>query len=233
MSVALQLDRQTNRGDSQRLSQEFVTSVVDWFRTNGRDFPWRQTKDPFHILIAEVLLRQTQAPRVVGPYVDLINTYPDPESLATADVDGLRKWFRPLGLVRRADHLIECARYLVREYESQVPRDLKQLESLPGIGRYSARAILCMAFQRPEPMVDEGSGRVLRRVLGYEETGPAYLDGTLLSAVEEVVPRNSGSEFNLGLIDIAAAHCHTRTPHCRECPLLGHCSLGSDNVTIY
>ena len=225
MRVALQRARPANKGYAQRLSLELVTSVVDWFRTNGRDFPWRQTKDPFHILIAEVLLRQTQAPRVVGPYVDLINTYPDPESFATADVNSLRKWFRPLGLIRRADHLIECARSLMREYDGQVPRDLKQLESLPGIGRYSARAILCMAFQRPEPMVDEGSGRVLRRVLGFEATGPAYLDETLLSAVEEVVPLNSGSQFNLGLIDIAAAYCHSRTPHCRECPLLGHCSF--------
>ena len=231
--MALQLNRQANRGDDQRLTQEFVTSVVDWFRTNGRDFPWRYTKDPFHILIAEVLLRQTQAPRVVCAYVDLINTYPDPESLAAADIDGLRKWFRPLGLVRRADHLIECARYLVREYEGQVPRDLKQLVSLPGIGRYSARAILCMAFQHPEPMVDEGSGRVLRRVLGYEEIGPAYLDEPLLRVVKEAVPLDSGRDFNLGLIDIAAAHCHTRTPHCHACPLLGHCSAGSDNIVTY
>ena len=230
MSVALQRSRPANRGYAQRLSLELAASVVDWFCTNGRDFPWRQTKNSFHILIAEVLLRQTQAPRVVGPYVDLISTYPDPESLATADVNSLRNWFRPLGLIKRADHLIECARFLMREYDGQVPRDLKQLESLPGIGRYSARAILCMAFQRPEPMVDEGSGRVLRRVLGFEATGPAYLDETLLSAVEEVVPLDSGSQFNLGLIDIAAAYCHSRTPHCLECPLLRHCSLGSDHV---
>ena len=90
-----------------------------------------------------------------------------------------------------------------------------------------------MAFQRPEPMVDEGSGRVLRRVLGHKQTGPAYLDEGLLRAVEEVIPENSGSEFNLGLIDIAAAHCQTRTPNCHKCPLLEYCPLGSDYVAIH
>ena len=231
MSAVLQLDRQPETGRKRRVGQELATSVVSWFRSNGRDFPWRNTRNPFHILIAEVLLRQTQANRVVGPYLHLVTTYPNPASLAEAD--GLRQWFRPLGLVRRADRLVECAHRLLRDYGGQVPRDLKQLESLPGIGRYSARAILCMAFQRPEPMVDEGSGRVLRRVLGYKQTGPAYLDEGLLRAVEEVIPENSGSEFNFGLIDIATAYCHTRTPNCRKCPLLEHCSLGSDYLAIH
>ncbi len=233
MSAVLPQGRQLENGRERRVGQELSISVVTWFRSNGRDFPWRDTRNPFHILMAEVLLRQTQAARVVGPYTHLVTTFPDPASLAEADVDALREWFRPLGLVRRADRLVECAHRLLRDYGGQVPRDLKQLESLPGIGRYSARAILCMAFQRPEPMVDEGSGRVLRRFFGYEQTGPAYLDEGLLRTVEEVIPENSGNEFNLGLIDIAAAYCHTRTPNCRKCPLLEHCSLGSDYLAIH
>ena len=79
--------------------QKLSASVVEWFRENGRTFPWRETKNPFYILVAEVLLRQTQAPRVAGPYLHLIDMYPDPQSLAQADVESLRKWFRPLGLV--------------------------------------------------------------------------------------------------------------------------------------
>ncbi len=233
VSALTRLREQPEASGIRRASGEFVASVVSWFSSNGRDFPWRDATNPFHILLAEVLLRQTQAPRVVGPYTELVNMYPDPEALATADVNALRKWFRPLGLVRRADHLVECARYIVRKYEGQVPRDVKKLESLPGIGRYSARAILCMAFRHPEPMVDEGSGRVLRRVLGYEETGPAYMDKALISAAKEAVPRTSGREFNLGLIDIAAAHCHTRNPCCRKCPLLEHCSVGSDYIVTH
>ena len=105
-----------------RVSQEFAISVVSWFRCNGRDFPWRDTRNPFHILIAEVLLRQTQAARVVSPYIHLVTTYPDLASLAEADVDALRQWFKPLSLVRCADRLVDCARRLQGDYGGQVPR---------------------------------------------------------------------------------------------------------------
>ena len=157
----IQAERQPNRDRALGSSKELAASVVSWFRSNGREFPWRDTRNPFHILIAEILLRQTQAARVVSPYTHLVTTYPDPASLAATDVEALRRWFRPLGLVLRADRLVECARRLLRDYGGQVPEDLGELQSLPGIGRYSARATLCMAFNHPLPMIDEGSGRVL------------------------------------------------------------------------
>ena len=232
VSAVLQLDRQPTRDRIRRGSKELATSVVSWFRCNGRDFPWRDTRNPYHILIAEVLLRQTQANRVVGPYVHLVTTYPDPASLADADVDALRQWFRPLGLVRRADRLVDCARRLVRDYGAQVPRDLQDLQSLPGIGRYSARATLCMAFNHPLPMIDEGSGRVLRRVFGFSNTGPAYSDIRLAEFAERLIPGSHAREFNLGLIDIGAAYCHPRTPDCPKCPLLEGCTVGSRQVSI-
>ena len=201
--------------------------MVSWFRNKGRDFPWRDTSNSFHILIAEVLLRQTQAARVVGPYIHLVATYPDPGSLAKADVGALRQWFRPLGLVQRADRLVECARLLVRDYGGQVPSDLKELQSLPGLGRYSARATLCMAFDYRVPMIDEASGRVLRRILGFSDTGPAYSDSRLAEVGEKLLPDSHAREFNLGLIDIGAAYCHPNTPDCRGCPILSHCAFGS------
>lgn len=206
-------------------SRKLRHSVVTWFRSNGREFPWRRTSDPFHILIAEVLLRQTQASRVVVPYTCLISMYPDPESLARADVDELRLWFRPLGLVRRADKLVHCARRLLREYGGQVPRNIQDLKSLPGIGIYSAHATLCMAFGRPVPMIDGGSGRVLRRILGLPQTGPAYLDKCLWRVAESIVPNSHAREFNLALIDIGAAYCRPRRPSCCGCPARSSCSF--------
>ena len=232
MSAVIQAERQPNRDRALRDSKELATSVVSWFRSNGREFPWRDTSNPFHILIAEVLLRQTQSARVVGPYTYLVTTYPDPASLAEADVDALRQWFRPLGLVRRADRLVECARHLVRDYGEQVPQDLHYLQSLPGIGRYSSRATLCMAFDAPLPMIDEGSGRVLRRVLGLPGTRPAYSDARLAEFAERVLPDSHAREFNLGLIDIGAAYCHPRTPDCRGCPILSHCAFGIDLIAV-
>jgi A/G-specific adenine glycosylase len=198
-------------------------AVIGWYMSNGRDFPWRNTNSKFEILIAEVLLRQTQADRVRKPYLTLISKYPNPQGLAKADVYKLRAWFQPLGLVKRADRLIEAAQLIVHKYDSNIPDDLKDLISLPGIGQYSARAILCLGFDRPYPMIDEGSGRVFRRVLNMPPRGPAYCDSRLLQAVESILPKTAFKEFNLSLIDIASAYCHPKKTECEKCPLSNIC----------
>lgn len=209
----------------------FVQATVKWFRSHGRTFPWRNTSNSFHILIAEVLLRQTQADRVVEPYLELVERYPNAQALAQADTIKLRKWFRPIGLVKRADRLVQCAQILIKDYEGQVPGDLKALESLPGLGRYSARAILCLGFSQPVPMIDEGSGRVLRRMFGHELRGPAFSDPVLMDAVMRVLPNESPRDFNLGLIDIAAAHCHPTKPDCLSCPLTKNCAHSTNQTS--
>lgn len=207
-------------------------SVLKWYRKNGRYFPWRQTSNPFHVLLAEYLLRQTQATRLVKPYLELTSKYPDADSLARADVGELRAWFKPLGLVKRADCLVQTARLLVDNYQGQVPKDVRALTSMPGMGIYSSRAVLCLAFGKPYPMIDEGSGRVLRRVLGIDHKGPAYCDSNLLQIAERIVPQASCREFNFGLIDIAATYCKVTNPKCAECPLTVVCSfVGKDFTT--
>lgn len=208
-----------------RVEDKLNEAVVVWFHANGRAFPWRETRDPFHVLIAEFLLRRTQAPRVVAPYLELIARYPDAEKLAQADVSSLRQWFRPLGLVGRADRLVESARILVHEYGGRVPAELEVLESLPGLGRYSARAILCLAFGHTVPMIDEGSGRLLRRVMGFESRGPAYSSRLLMREAQLLLPENSARDFNLGLLDLAARFCRPRRPVCSECPLEAGCAF--------
>ena len=120
------------------------------------------------MLVAEVLLRRTQAERVAGPYLDLVARYPYARDMADADVAWLREWFRPLGLVSRADLLIDAAKAILEKHGGEVPRELAEIESLPGLGRYSARAVLCLAHGGAVPMIDESSGRLLRRLLGTE-----------------------------------------------------------------
>lgn len=201
-------------------------AVLIWFATHGRNFPWRTTANPFHILVAEVLLRQTQAERIAGPYLELIERYPDAQEMAGADVAWLREWFKPLGLFKRADRLVEAAKTLLEQHGGEVPPNLGILMRLPGLGRYSARAILCLAFAGPVPMIDESSGRLLRRVLGLIHKGPAYSDRQLLEHAEGLLPRGASKPFNLGLLDIAARYCHPNSPNCAECPILGSCSYG-------
>ena len=201
-------------------------TVGDWFSRSGRDFPWRQSSSSFHVLVAEVLLRRTQAERVAGPYLELIGRFHDARDMAEADVVWLREWFRPLGLVGRADLLLDAAKVIVEQYGGEVPSDLSEIESLPGLGRYSARAVLCLAHGGAVPMIDESSGRLLRRLLGLSSKGPAYSDRKLLELTNGLVPRETSRAFNLGLLDIAAAYCHVSSPDCVHCPLRSLCSQG-------
>lgn len=197
--------------------------LLRWFPDNARKFPWRQTTDRFHILVAEMLLRQTQAFRLVDPYLTLVGRYPDPQSMANADVEELREWFQPLGLVRRADRLVRASQTIVRDHSGEVPLDLGALMAFPGLGHYSARAILCLATGAQLPMVDEGSGRVLRRVFGLAAAGPAYKDTKVRHLAERLVAEGPSRPINLGLIDVAANFCHARQPACEYCPLAGPC----------
>ena len=201
-------------------------TVRDWFARNGRSFPWRKTSEMFHILIAEVLLRRTQAERVVGPYLELIGLYPNVQRMAEADVAYLREWFRPLGLVSRANQLVDSAGAILELHSGTVPRELGQLMRLPGLGRYSARAIVCLGYGDAVPMIDESSGRLLRRLLGLRSTKPAYSDEALIQQAVRLVPLCESRAFNLGILDIAALYCHSGSPNCAQCPLRSLCSHG-------
>ena len=223
-SVQVVVDsRQLPGGDWVTLLQRTVEA---WFSKSGRDFPWRQSLSSFHVLVAEVLLRRTQAERVAGPYLELIERYPSARDMADADVAWLREWFRPLGLVGRADLLIDAARAIVEQHGGEVPRNLSDIEKLPGLGKYSARAVHCLAHGGAVPMIDESSGRLLRRLLGLSGTGPAYSDRKLRRHGEGLVPHDTSRAFNLGLLDIAAAYCHVSSPNCVHCPLTSLCTRG-------
>lgn len=203
---------------------ELRSIVLTWYSTHGRVFPWRDTKNPFHVFVAEILLRQTQADRVIGPYSELIARYPDVETLASAIVEELKIWFKPLGLVNRAENLVRAANVIIEKHEGKIPGELNALLGLPGIGIYSARAIACLAFNERVPMIDESSGRLLRRCLGIRPQGPAYCDRRLLNRANKIIPMQNCREFNLGLLDIAAKYCRPTKPLCAVCPLRALCS---------
>ena len=205
--------------------------VLNWYEKNGRDFPWRRTRDPFLILLAEILLRQTQAERISKPYVALAAMSPNAQSMSKANIMDLRNWFKPLGLFRRADNLVKCANILVSEYAGSVPEQYEILLELPGIGHYTASAILCLGYGKAYPMIDEGSGRLLRRVCGYPEKGVAHSDRELYANAVRLMPVKS-AEFNYGLLDIAHFYCRPVNPQCGGCPLNILCQYG-ENMEFY
>lgn len=203
--------------------RSFSRSVLSWFATNGRAFPWRKTREPYCIYVAEILLRRTQAERVVSPYLELISRYPTFEALSKGEVIYVRGAFKPLGLFKRADLMIAGAKIVVSDYGGILPCSVDLIMQLPGMGKYSSSAIVCLAFGMRIPMIDESSGRLLRRVLGLGSSRPAYCDQILFEAAKEVIPQRHVREFNLGLLDIAAVYCHSTRPICSICPLSEFC----------
>ena len=182
------------------------TALLAWFTEHGRDLPWRCTRDPYAILVSEVMLQQTQVARVLERYPTWLERWPTPAALAAAPAaDVLRAW-SGLGYNRRALNLQNAARRVVELGE--FPREIAELERLPGIGPYTARAIACFAFGAQVTALDTNVRRVLDRSLGTTDVTP---------------PRGRAWEWNQALFDLGAQVCLARVPRCDRCPLAASC----------
>jgi A/G-specific adenine glycosylase len=202
-------------------TRAFADPLLRWGRVHRRVFPWRETDDPFQILVAEVLLQRSRGRTVARVFEALVDRWPDAPSLAVARVDSIRSVIRPLGLVRRAAVLNALAREVVRL--GGVPRTLDRLLELPGVGRYAASATLAVAFGRRHATVDGVTARVYRRYFGLEDHLPASNDPELWTVVDTVTPRTSVREWNWAVLDLAATVCLPARPRCDECPLVEDC----------
>jgi A/G-specific adenine glycosylase len=205
-------------------ARTFREALARWGEENGRVFPWRETRDPFSILIAELLLQKTASYKVVRLYDSFIERYPSPRALAAANVSEVRALISPLGLPKRAATLVALARALEQDHGDQIPRDAVTLRRLPGVGPYTANAVECFAFGRRRPLVDEVAGRVYRRFFGLPADKRAYEDRALWSFVDGLLPRRKARDFALAVLDFASAVCTFKAPKCKACPLQEQCS---------
>lgn len=201
--------------------------LLGWFKTHQRRFPWRDTLDPFQILVAEKLLQQTSATAsVVAAYRELLARYPDCGALARASVKAVRQIIKPLGPHYRAGELVRLAKAIRRRHDGQVPRDLGNLLSLPSVGDYAARAVQAFAFGRAVGVVDTNVARFLCRYFGLSnpKTKNPARNRSLLAIAGALVPASGAREFNLAILDLCAAHCTAIGPSCEECPLAAECA---------
>jgi A/G-specific adenine glycosylase len=207
--------------------------VLSWFHRSGREFPWRESSDPYAVLIAEVLLQRTRADLVEPIFRQFIAAYPDARALAHADPAAVFDVLRPLGFVQRSARLPELGRALVEQHSGAVPRSFSGLVGLPGVGRYVANAVLVVAFEERRPLVDPNVLRVLERAFGFRSTRPRPRDDEKVWAfVGELLPHRAAREFNLALVDLGAVVCRVRRPRCGECPLNPRCrALQEGEVT--
>ncbi|MBN2229328.1 MAG: hypothetical protein JW779_07005 [Candidatus Thorarchaeota archaeon] len=202
---------------------QFRQSILDWFKKNARVYPWRSTNDPYHILIAEMLLRRTTATAVSRVYPNFIKMFDTPEKLASSKISDIESVVGTLGLQEmRAKHLHDMARIIVTNYSGVIPNDFSQLIELPGVGRYVASAVLNFAFVQPIPLVDGNIQHLISRVfdIAFKNSSDQRVWDFMASFGIEA----QCTVFYWGIIDLVALVCLRKTPRCGICPLASFCN---------
>jgi len=203
----------------------FRDSLINWAKGNLRDFPWRGTTDPYRVCVAEVMLHQTFARKVVPVYRAFIKRYPDVFALSRAQLPALTKMLYPLGLNYRARVLREMAKAVVEKHGGVFPLDKKALLSLPGVGEYTASAILCFAYGEQVPIIDANVVRVYARYFGLGLKLPSSSPSKdVLEIAAKALPEGRAREFNYALLDFASAVCSHYRPKHGECPVKENCT---------
>jgi A/G-specific adenine glycosylase len=206
---------------------EMQAAVLDWYAANGRSLAFRSTSDPWAVLVSEVMAQQTQAARAAEAWTAFMDRFPTPAAMAAASpADVIRAW-RGLGYNRRALALHRAARVIVDEHEGRVPDSLDELLRLPGIGPYTARAVLAIAFDRPVAALDVNIRRVLGRAFHLDSVVPA---GARQAVADALVPASREADWTHALMDVGAAFCRPREPRCDACPLATWCPIAASGA---
>lgn len=206
----------------------FRRRLLAWFRRHGRDLPWRNTRNPYHVLVSEVMLQQTQVSRVTGYYGKFLRAFPDLPALAQAPPRRVREEWDGLGYYRRAANLHRLAREVVRSHGGALPADVEALRRLPGVGRYTAGAVASFAFERAVPAVDTNVARVLRRAFHPRARKDARGARRLWDTASAILPRHGARawSFNQAIMELGALVCTARVTRCEVCPVRDVCVTG-------
>jgi A/G-specific adenine glycosylase len=205
--------------------RRFRRALLAWYREHGRKLPWRETSDPYHILVSEMMLQQTQVDRVLPKYHEWLDKYPSLGALAAAPDDEVSQAWRPLGYNIRPRRLHAIARESVARYGGSLPSDEETLLSFKGIGAYTAGAIRSFAFGERAAIVDTNVARVLFRVfVGRGDAKTHAMRKHMWAVSETLVPRKHVFDFNQALMDLGAMVCVARKPKCLVCPMLKMCT---------
>ena len=215
-----------------RARRRFRTTLLAWYRAQGRDLPWRRTRDPYHILVSEIMLQQTQVDRVLPKYLEWLEKFPSFEVLAGAPEEDVVQAWRPLGYNIRPRRLQSIAREAVAQYGGQLPSDEATLLSFKGIGAYTAGAVMSFAFGKRAAILDTNVARVLFRVFVGDGAPKAHaMQKHLWELSRAVLPHKHVFDFNQALMDFGATVCTARKPQCLYCPMQRACAwrtLGGD-----
>jgi A/G-specific adenine glycosylase len=205
--------------------QRFRRTLLAWYRRHGRSLPWRDTSDPYHVLVSEVMLQQTQVDRVLPKYHEWLGKYPTVEALASARPADVRRTWRPLGYNIRPSRLQAIARETVASYGGKLPDDPETLARFKGIGEYTLGAVLSFGFRKRAAILDTNVARVLYRVFVDEGDPKSHrMKKHLWTVSRAVLPQREFYDFNQALMDLGATVCTARKPDCPRCPMKRQCA---------
>ena len=204
----------------------FRRLLTNWFSENAKDYPWRSTTNPYEILVSEIMLQQTQVVTVLdrGFYRRWLEAFPDFKQLAEAEESEVLRMWEGLGYYSRARNLHRLAKIVVHELENHFPKDVDEIESLPGIGKYTAGAIASFAFNSPVPAVDANIARVLARLFDFQERIDKSLgQKQIWQWAADLVPSSGGRIWNSALMELGQTLCGPKKTLCNECPIAESC----------
>ena len=204
--------------------RQFSTKLIKWLQFNRRDFPWRNSNDPYQVLVAELLLQRTKAEQVEPVFETFVSKYRSPKDLAAADVDEIESVISSLGLRKKAEIMKRFAQDIMGHFYGEIPQDSRALLKITGVGHYGANAVLCFSFGMDLPVVDWNVARVFKRLIDYPLKSAPHADKKFIQFVSEFIPKGKARDFNFGILDFAAAICTPRKPYCESCPVTDLCN---------
>jgi len=209
------------------LRRRHSNKIIEWHFRNKRSFPWRETRDPFKVLMAEIMLQRTRSDQVKKVFERFFREFPNIMSISETNWESIENLLKPLGLRHRIPRIKELINRLIKDYGGRVPDKYEDLLDLPGVGPYIASAVLCFGFQKSVSMVDSNIARFYMRFFGLkEEKKRPHEDERILRIAEFLLPRDKAREFNEALLDFTALICKPK-PVCEKCPLKSMCKYPS------
>jgi A/G-specific adenine glycosylase len=207
-------------------TEKFRENLLRWWKENGRSFPWRNTRNSYHILVSEILLHRTKADQVVPVYNRFIEAFPTVRDLASAKSEDVKRLLRPLGLFWRNELISRMAQEIVTRFHGEIPSAKQDLESLPGVSHYIAAAIRCFGRGDAEPLLDTNTVRIIGRVFGVRVTDASRRNNRFRQIYHALIDSGYPREFNYAMIDLGALICTPKNPKCTVCPVNRHCTFG-------
>ena len=208
--------------------RSFQRDLLQWFDASHRNLPWRKTKDPYAVWVSEIMLQQTQVATVIPYYERFLARFPTPSDLATADEQEVLRLWEGLGYYRRARSLHRAAQEIVGRFDGRFPEQFDQVHSLPGIGRYTAGAILSIALNQPTPILEGNTIRVHSRMHRVEDDiNRSATQKRLWDLASQAVDPDRSGDMNQALMELGSEVCKPRSPGCSHCPVRRHCAMSS------